>query len=69
LNLRPQLEEPVWKNLFLFQERVRKIFVPIIKVEISVNDNGNYFWPFSDQSKRRGWVGSSRAEEFRHCKF
>lgn len=34
LNLRVQSEEPVWKNLFLFQERARKIFVPIIKVEI-----------------------------------
>lgn len=34
LNLRVLSEEPVWKNLFLFQERVRKIFVPIIKVEI-----------------------------------
>lgn len=34
LNLRVQSEEPVWKNLFLFQEKARKIFVPIIKVEI-----------------------------------
>lgn len=29
-----QLEELEWKNLFLFQERARKIFVPIIKGEI-----------------------------------
>lgn len=34
LNLGVQSEEPVWKNLFLFQERARKIFVLIIKVEI-----------------------------------
>lgn len=34
LNLGVQSEEPVWKNLFLFQERARKIFVPIIKVEM-----------------------------------
>lgn len=34
LNLRVQSEELVWKNLFLFQEKARKIFVPIIKVEI-----------------------------------
>lgn len=29
--VRSELE---WKNLFLFQESTRKIFVPLIKVEI-----------------------------------
>lgn len=31
---RVRLEELEWKILFLFQERARKIFVPIIKGEI-----------------------------------
>lgn len=34
LACRVRLEELEWKILFLFQERARKIFVPIIKVEI-----------------------------------
>jgi len=57
-----------WKNLFLFQERQEKYLFPSSKGKFK-SMTMETISGHSQTRRRREWVDSNRAEEFKHCKF